>query len=444
MRMRERSISQALRSTTGRFGWGVADQALSSLTNFALGLLAARTFSVSEFGSFALVFAAYLVALGAVRATSSEPFVIRFAAVSRAEWKRGVASATGAALVVGLVAGLGCIVAAVFVGHPLGKGLLALGISMPGLLLQDTWRFALFARRKGAAAFSNDLVWAVALAVGVTVLLVTKAVSVGWLVLVWGGAGTLAGLFGVLQTSAVPHPLGIARWLHEQKDLIPRYLGEYGVTSVVGQLTAFGLGIIAGLAQVGALRAGQLLLGPMNVLYLGVSIVAVPEGVRSLLVSGERLLVLCRRLSISLAACAIGLGTVMWALPDRIGFALLRENWAGAHRLVFPLAIGMAAFGVVLGAGVGLRALAAARLSLQARLWVAPLSLAGGLGGAALGGAAGAAWGLAVAFIVGGVVWWHYFLRGMKEHERRGEASIGSEVAGAEGLGGLHGEAPFA
>jgi len=439
----ERSISQAVRSTTGRFGWGVADQALSSLTNFALGLLAARVLSATDFGSFALVFAAYLVALGAVRATSSEPFVVRFAAVSEADWKRGVTSATGTALVIGVVAGLACIAVAVVVGQSLGKGLFALGATMPGLLLQDTWRFAFFARRKGAAAFSNDLVWALALAVGVTVLLVTKAVSVGWLVLVWGGAGTLAGLFGVLQASAVPLPRRTSRWLHEQKDLIPRYLGEYAATSVVGAFTAFGLGTIAGLVQVGALRAGQLLLGPMNVLYMGVSMVAVPEGVRSLLVSGQRLLVVCRRLSISLAMGALGLGTVLWALPDRLGFALLRENWAGAHRVVFPLAVGMAAFGVVLGAGVGLRALAAARLSLRARLQVAPLSLVGGLGGAALGGAVGAAWGMALAFIAGGVVWWHHFLRGMREHERRSEALAATETVVREGLTGLRGEAPY-
>jgi O-antigen/teichoic acid export membrane protein len=440
----EGNVGQALRSLRDRFAWGLADQALSSVTNFALGLLAARVLSASDFGSFALVFAAYLVALGAVRATSSEPFVIRFVAVSDVEWKRGAASATGTALVIGVVAGLGCIVVAAVVGQSLGRGLFALGATLPGLLLQDTWRFIFFARRKGTAAFINDLVWVGALATGIVALLAAEAVSVGWLVLAWGGAGTLAGWCGVLQASAIPLPRRASRWLHEQKDLIPRYLGEYAATSVVGALTAFGLGTIAGLVQVGALRAGQLLLGPMNVLYMGVSMVAVPEGVRSLLVSGQRLLVVCRRLSISLAMGALGLGTILWALPDRLGFALLRENWAGAHRVVFPLAVGMAAFGVVLGAGVGLRALAAARLSLRARLQVAPLSLAGGLGGAALGGAVGAAWGMALAFIVGGVVWWHHFLRGMREHERQGEAPLEAGAVRREGPEGLRGDAPYA
>jgi O-antigen/teichoic acid export membrane protein len=439
----ENGIPRTLRSVTRRLGWAVADQALSSLTNFALGLLAARALSATEFGSFALVFATYLLALGAVRATSSEPFVIRFAAVSHAEWKRGADSATATALLLGVVAGLGCIVASAFVGEHLGKGLLALGVTMPGLLLQDTWRFTFFANRKGIAAFTNDLVWALALAVGVAVLLVSGVASVGWLVLVWGGAGTLAGLFGMFQASVVPVPGRTLQWLHEQKDLIPRYLGEYAVTNVVGQLTAFGVGTIAGLAEVGALRAGQLLLGPLNVLYMGVTMVAVPEGVRVLLESGPRLMRACRRLSVLLASCALVLGTVMWALPDRLGLALLHQNWAGAHRLVLPLAVGMAAVGVVLGAGIGLRALAAARLSLRARLLVAPLSMAGGLGGAALNGAMGAAWGLALAFIAGGVVWWRYFLRGMREREQ-GEASTEEDEVDKDGLESFRGEVPLA
>jgi O-antigen/teichoic acid export membrane protein len=419
--MNGEGIIQVVRSLTGRFGWGVGDQALSSLTNFALGLVAARTLSATSFGSFALVFAVYLAALGVVRATSSEPLVIRFAASSHAEWKRGAASATGTALAIGVAVGLACIVVAIALGRSLGDGLFALGATMPGLLVQDTWRFAFFARRKGAVAFNNDLVWALALATGIAGLLAADAVSVRSLVLVWGGAATVAGLVGVLQASVIPLPRSTRLWLKEQWDLIPRFVGEYAATTMVAALISLGLGTIAGLTQVGALRAGQLLLGPLNVLFMGVSIVAVPEAVRSLLLSSRRLVVYCRRLSIALAASAVSLGTLMWALPDDIGVALLHENWRGAHSVVFPLAIGMAAFAIVLGAGVGLRALAAARLSLRARLMVAPMLLVGGLSGAALGGAVGAAWGAALAFMAGGVVWWYYFLQGLREHQKLGQ-----------------------
>jgi len=45
-----------------RAGWGLADQAFSSLTNFAVGLLIARTVGPADFGAFSLAFALYNVA----------------------------------------------------------------------------------------------------------------------------------------------------------------------------------------------------------------------------------------------------------------------------------------------------------------------------------------------------------------------------------------------
>jgi O-antigen/teichoic acid export membrane protein len=418
----EARFPSAVRSVASRFGWGVADQALSSLTNFALGLLAAQVLLPQDFGAFALVFAAYLVALGAVRAVTSEPFVIRFVAVSSRAWKKGAASATGAALAISLVAGLGCVLAALILEGSLGSGFLALAVCMPGLLLQDTWRFTFFSRRRGSAAFLNDLSWAVILFAAVTLVLALGVRSVGWLVLAWGGAGSLAGLLGLFQASVVPVPRWSLRWVREQRDLVPRFLGEFGVTAFVAQVTVFGLGGLAGLEQAGAFRAGQLLLGPLNVVYLGVGIVAVPEGVRFLLLSAQRLLRFCRRLSVTLATVALVFGAAVWALPDRVGTALLRHNWSGAHAVVIPIAISLAGFALVLGAGVGLRALAAAPLSLRARLLAGPVLLTGGLGGAANSGASGAAWGLAFAMAGAAVIWWAHFLHGLKGYEGRAKA----------------------
>lgn len=423
---RQGGVRGALRSASSRFGWGVADQALSSLTNFALGLIAAGSLSPERFGAFALVFAVYLVALGAGRAIVSEPFMVRFSAVSHVEWARGVASATGAALVVGAAAGLFCALAAGFVDGSLTAGFLALAATMPGLLLQDAWRFTFFAQRRGSAALGNDLIWALILFPTVGVLLASGRTTVGWLVLAWGVAGSVAGLAGLVQASVLPRPDRVLRWFRSQRDLVPRYAGEFAVTTVVSQSVVFGVGALAGLRQVGALRAGQLLLGPLNVVYLGVGAVAVPEGVRALKGSPRDLMILCRRLALFLAGVALVTGIAIWAVPSSVGAALLGDNWSSGHRVVIPLAIGMAAFGVLLGAGIGLRSLAAARLSFRARLLVAPLVLAGGLGGAALGGAMGAAWGLAAAQLGGAAIWWRYFARGLRE---RGAQEDGSTPA---------------
>ena len=43
-------------ATVRRLGWGVADQGISSLSNFALGIVAAKSLDPTEFGAFTLAY----------------------------------------------------------------------------------------------------------------------------------------------------------------------------------------------------------------------------------------------------------------------------------------------------------------------------------------------------------------------------------------------------
>jgi O-antigen/teichoic acid export membrane protein len=431
---KHRSIVRELRAAVGsgarsvggivsRLGWGLADQSLSSLTNFALGVVVARSLAPPEFGAFGIAFGVYTMALGVTRALSGEPLIVRFSADRTEGWGGATRAATGVAILVGTITGLGCIVASLFTHGALASALMALGFTMPGLLLQDTWRFAFFSARRGAAAFLNDLVWAIVLFCWLALLLSLGTPSTWWLVLAWGGSGTVAGLFGLLQARLIPDASRVKWWFREQADLIPRFAGEFGVTTLVTQMTIFAIGILAGLAQVGAIRAGQLLLGPLNVVFMGVVLAGVPEAVRAMEVSLAKLRRTCALWSIGLGAIALGIGVLASILPDRLGVVLLGENWPFAQKVVLPLSIGMAGWGVIIGAGIGLRALAAAKLSLRARLAVAPLALTAAVYGAAVGGAGGAAWGLAVAYAIGSLVWWRLFERGMREHREGGDRS---------------------
>jgi O-antigen/teichoic acid export membrane protein len=211
-------------------------------------------------------------------------------------------------------------------------------------------------------------------------------------------------------------------------DLIPRFVGEFGITTLLAQVVIFAIGAIAGIAEVGALRAGQLLLGPLNVIFLGVSLVGLPEGVRALRVSTANLRRKCVIWSAGLAACAICVGIFGLLLPDRLGTALLGESWPAAQQVVLPLSIGLAGSGVILGAAIGLRALAAARLSLRARLSVAPLILTGALAGAAFWGAQGAAVGFAIAYPMGSIIWWRHLRLGLREHDADSSFSTAQRV----------------
>ena len=125
------STASALRTDAGggvrRLGWGLADQALSSLTNFALAILVARTVSTSALGAFGLAFTTYTITLGATRALCSEPLTVRYSATGEREWREGASAATGVALVLGAIAGVLCIGASFLFGGTLRPSLIVLG-----------------------------------------------------------------------------------------------------------------------------------------------------------------------------------------------------------------------------------------------------------------------------------------------------------------------------
>jgi putative Mn2+ efflux pump MntP len=111
-------------------------------------------------------------------------------------------------------------------------------------------------------------------------------------------------------------------------------------------------------------------------------------------------------LGAALAGVSAAWAIMMYLMPDAVGHALLRRSWNSAHAVILPYGAVMAAAGSLTGATVGLRALAAARRSLQARIVTGVLSLITTAIGAYLGHAAGSALGLAVGLWIGSILWW--------------------------------------
>jgi hypothetical protein len=116
-----------------------------------------------------------------------------------------------------------------------------------------------------------------------------------------------------------------------------------------------------------------------------------------------------QKLSVVLATAAIVWGLVIFTLPTSVGISLLGENWSGAHEVLIPVTITVAAAGASIGAWTGLRALAAAGASLRARTLTALLTLLMGTSGALVAEARGAAIGLACASVLATAVWWHAY-----------------------------------
>jgi hypothetical protein len=406
-----------VRHLTGRLGWGVADQAMSSLTNFGVSIYVARTLGTQEFGAFSLAFATYLILLAASRGLATDALAVRYSGVELGRWRRAVASATGTATTVGLIAGAGCVVAGLWFRQSTGAALLGLGLTLPGLLLQDSWRFAFFSAGKGRLAFANDLVWALALVPAMLVVVVSGHATVGWFMLAWGGSAGVAAVVGAFQSRLVPRPTEAVHWLRQHRDLALRYLGESLSLSSASQIRLYGLAAIAGLAAAGSLRAAELLLGPLNTAIMGIALMAVPEAAVLLRRSLRRLQPFCLLLSGLGAGGALVWGMALLLLPDSVGQQILHAAWYPASALLVPVTLAVAGFGFSIGAWAGVRALGAASRSLRAQVIGSVVYLAGAFGGTALGGAAGAAWGSAAGTFIGAGVWWWELHQGVRDAE---------------------------
>jgi hypothetical protein len=178
--------------------------------------------------------------------------------------------------------------------------------------------------------------------------------------------------------------------------------------STAAQLRMYGLGAIAGLAAVGAVRGAQLLLGPFLAVLMGMSLVSVVEAGRVLRRAPHRLSRFCLLLGgTQAAACLLWGLALLLILPDSVGRAVLGSVWPSAAELIVPTTLIVMTGSMSDGATAGLRALGASRNSLRAQLIAAVAYVTGGILGAVIDGARGSAWGVALGTAVGAAVAWH-------------------------------------
>ena len=389
-------------------GWGLADQVMSSLSNFAVSIYVVHELGAVQFGAFSLAYVTYGFALNASRGLATDPLMVRFSGTDVPTWRRAVSECTGTAALVGLVLGACVLGVASLLSATIAAAFLALGLTLPGLMLQDSWRFSFFALGRGSQAFINDTVWVATL---IPALLMMRAIGhadVFWFVLAWGITGNIAAAVGPWQARVVPRLTGAWRWVSQHRDLGPRYLLEGTSQSVSAQIRAYTVGLVLGLAALGSVQAAATLLGPMTILFLGTGLVAIPEAARVLRRSPRHLPLFCLVLTSGLSAAGLAWGLfLLVAVPRGFGRVLLGGIWPSTYPLILPAILGVTANGVSAGAGTGLHALGAAKRSLRLTVLGSVLFVIGSLAGAFTGGAAGTVWGSAIGVWIAAVYgWW--------------------------------------
>ena len=415
------------RSSARPMGWALADQAVSSLTNFAVVFYVAHAVGATQFGAFSLAYVTYSFALALSRGLATSPLQVRFSGVELSLWKRAVANCTGTAWAAGIVTGACVLLAGALLDGTAKGAFIALGLTLPGLLLQDSWRFAFFSLGRGSKALLNDTVWALGLVLGLALLRLTGHEQVFWFVLAWGASANLAAIIGSLQAWVVPRLSGIRDWISRHRDLGFRYVAEEASINGAGQLRTYGVGLIAGLAAVGYLQAATTVMGPFMVIFLGASLVTVPEGVRALSHSLARLRQFSILVGLGLGIMSLAWGVVLFvAFPRGLGELLLGSIWRPTYPLIIPLTISVIGACFSAGAMAGLHALGAARRSLRAELIGSSIFLVSGLVGALAGGVFGAMCGAAVATWIGAVPWWFQLRAGLQEFGKMSDTPVAS------------------
>jgi O-antigen/teichoic acid export membrane protein len=416
-----RRIPQALswrmvRQASMRLSWGIADQAMSSLTNFLLSIIVARSLGAEQFGAFSLAYVTYGLAINASRGLSIEPLLIRFSGTIPPTWRRATAHCTGTALLVGLVTGCFALGAGRAVGGTTGLAFVGLGLTLPGLMLQDSWRYAFFALGQGHHAFLNDTVWAVVLVPALAALKLTGHANVFWYVLAWGAAANVAAAVAPLQARVVPNLLGAAEWLSRHRDLGPRYLLENTGGNLSTTVRSYSVSYILGLAAVGYMQAANTLMGPFTIILAGVSLITLPEAAKLMRRSPRHLPIFCAAAGSGLMVLAAIWGAVLLvALPRGLGPLMLGRLWKPTYPLVLPATLTIMNSCLTSGALLGLHALGAARLSLRYVLRSSILGVIFAVTGAEIGGTLGAMRFIALASVFSTVMSWWQFRYAMRK-----------------------------
>ncbi len=286
----------------------LADQLVSSASNFALSALVARLGGVSALGAFGVALLVWFAVVGINRALVSEPMTVIGGVETRArEHGEGVT----ASVIVGLGAGaLLAAVCGVLAEQGLAiAGVLALAPWLPSLLAQDYCRAAAFRTRRPHVALVSDLVFAVVQATATFALASVGDRNVAAFLGAWGIGATAGAVVGLAMLRA--RPVGLRRGWSRLARMWPRsrwFLAEFGTAFPGDQGYLFLLPLLLGTASFGLYRAASGLIGPIVVIFLAAGNVGLPEAVRSLREGGRAGL---HRFTIRLTAVVAGV-TVLY------------------------------------------------------------------------------------------------------------------------------------
>ncbi|MDP9075317.1 MAG: hypothetical protein M3N98_14370 [Actinomycetota bacterium] len=368
---------RGLRAGGRRIALTLADQVVSSASNFATGVVIARLAGARAFGQYVLTAMIWLVVVGIHRALITEPVIV----TSRSTTDRGrlVAQGVTSELMLGGVVTVTVALAAVLAlmaGAPIGRLMLALAPWFIPMLVQDYWRAMAFLERRPGLALTNDAVFAI-----VQIAFVGLFIVIGWrsassMIVAWGIGSTAGALFGLWWSPSMASPAEALRLVRGLWPMSRWLLADFLSGFAADQAYLVFLALLLTGEDYGGFRAAASLMGPTVVILLAGGNIGLPEAsARANTRNPRTLRLFARRLTAGTAGCVMLYGAVVAVGGGQLLSSLYGPRFARFAPLATFAAVEYIILVSVFGQGIALKAAGRMRLVWMARVAVAVASL---------------------------------------------------------------------
>lgn len=354
----------------------VADQVIVSGLNFAFILVVGRQLNPSQFGAFAIVGATLMLGMLVHGSLVISPMTLEASSVSRV-------LRDSMMLHVVITVGLSALMVAVSYLVPTIS--LVAPIRLTAAIVPFVLTGEFFRRVEMARVNWPVVVWSDSLGLG---LRLAALMALGGTVSLELGTAALLYAVGAVVSTAV--------LLYMDRRILPRAITalsargrisrRQGSLLLAGQLASWGnsqalmytVGASAGLAQIGALSASQVLLQPLNILLLGAGNWSLPHmarlrGLKNEQESFREILKRSSALSLALGGIALAYGLVLLPFASRILNLLYTGKYADVIGYVALWVVAYTLSAAARGLSIGITALRRADVVAAASLCGLPL-----------------------------------------------------------------------
>jgi O-antigen/teichoic acid export membrane protein len=375
----------------------VIDQGASSLSNFALAGIVAHFSGAHELGIYAIVSSTYIIAQGLVRSCTSDCLLTRSETddVVMAQFERaGYLAALLAALAVAALILIACLGLPTAFALPMA----IFAVCFPLMALQDFSRYIGISRHDPAYSTRLDVAWVVLFVVAFVACKKTGHVTLPWLVGSWTGAGALVGLWSTKDHLALRGVRGLLRfWRNSEVAIGWRFAGQFMLTQSWSYAILYLLVFVLSVSDIGIFKLAQLAMGPISVMAIGLQSAMISMTAKQFRVSPRRTLRFMFAVSSGTAVVTALWTALIYFLPVHLMTKALGPTWPHTRDIVLYIGAGFVLGAWSGAAAAGLRALRAAKESLQLALFMLPFLIVPPMVGAGLGGLRGAAIGAVIA-----------------------------------------------